>query len=83
MRQGNATARLLHTNRHSGNRRRHALLNRFGNPFDFCRRLAGLFCQSTHFVGDHGKTAPVFPRVRGLNRSIDCQQIGLRSNFTD
>ena len=64
--QRHAAAGLLHAGCHAGNRRRHALLDRFGHAFDLGRRLARLFRQRAHFVGDHGKTAPVLTGVGGF-----------------
>ncbi|MOA12761.1 hypothetical protein D3C78_1327800 [compost metagenome] len=83
MRQRHATASLFHTDRHAGYGRRHSLLNRFGDTFNFSRRLARLFRQSTYFISDNGKSAPMLTRMRCLNRGINRQQVGLRGDFTD
>jgi len=50
---------------------------------DFSRRMRGPLRELAHFVGDDGKTAPGFTGTGGLDRGIECEQIGLVGNILD
>ena len=43
----------------------------------------GARCQAADLIGHHGKTATMLARPRGLNCSIECQQVSLVGNPAD
>ena len=71
-----AAAHGLHRGRHTALQLRNHLLNFFG-------RLLSTFGQSAHLISYHGKAAPLLAGPRGLNRGVECQQVGLLSNALD
>ena len=50
---------------------------------DFLGGLAGACRETAHFVGDHGKAAPLLAGPRCFDRGVEGQQVGLVGNATD
>ncbi|MNC14125.1 hypothetical protein D3C75_618910 [compost metagenome] len=50
---------------------------------DFARGLLGSLGQGTNFIGDYGKASTLFASPCGLDRGIECQQVGLLRDAVD
>jgi hypothetical protein len=72
-----ATPDPRHAPRHGG------LLDGIHHHDDFIAGLGGALGQLAHFIGHHGKAAPLLAGTCGLDGGIERQQIGLVGNVLD
>ncbi|CSA30987.1 Uncharacterised protein [Vibrio cholerae] len=68
---------------HRSRNRTRTALQLFDHIANFRGRLLRTLCQRPNFIGNHRKTSTRFPRARGFNRRIKCQQVGLISNIVN